>query len=405
MIKELNVDWASEHLALAEASFFEQPQTKRGWMEVVFYDLDGMYEFPSYLVLATPYSKLAEEEGIPTIQTVVDRKRSVDGLIAHSLFLEPGYEYGVEVYALSKGQGVRLSAPTDVEYQTTLLGPLYFGAYQVNVLFGCNQPAVVTEECTITPETKNFEIQTELPLEGGWQNSHVLAMAGEPNSSPDTRIVYFLDPTTFGPGEYVRSDKAGQATHVELTVRPVKEVNPNSNAIAYRHRIRLEDEDNWVVSEHYYCRALIEDSNGAQDNLAGRCLGPLTPGTGGVEVQSNPERFRTSYAISMGVPDGIYILELVAQAAKKDENTGKLTYEAVSAPANLRAEIGRPNIFSFSAQEYIRLLSDIEAEFKSDDEDLDLTYWTELLFPNFDKGESINFALEDLGIKLNLQVK
>lgn len=90
---------------------------------------------------------------------------------------------------------------------------------------------------------------------------------------------------------------------------------------------------------------------------------------------------------------------------KKDQDTGVVSYEAVSAPSILRVEIGKPNILSFTAEEYVRLLEEIEAEYRSEAEDLELNYWTKLLYPDFDQREALLFALEDLGVKLNSQLE
>ena len=403
-IKELIVDWSPEPLTLAEATLFELPKTETGRMSVIFHDLDPRYEFPYYLVIATPYSQLAQDETIPTVQVVADRKSDGSGLVTQHLNLEPGYEYGVEVYALSWGKGVRLSAPPDVEYATTLLSPLFFGAYQVNILFGCDQPGPILQECEITTKTSHREIQTELALEGTSFNSHVLAMTSEPRGSSNARTVYFLDPVTFGPGDYVRSDRSKQVTHVELTIGTVAGVNQAAGKIAYRDRISLDTEGNWLVSEQYYCRALAP-RNGANVDPSSRCLGPLAPVRGQTDVQFNPERFRTSYRISVGLPDGTYDFQLVAQKRMKDQDTGEVSYEAVSAPSILRVEIGRPNIFSYTPEEYVRLLEDIEAELRSEDDELELNYWNKLLFPDFEQREALLFALEDLGIKLNSQLE
>ncbi len=404
-IKELIVDWSPAPLALGDAALFELPQTETGRMTVVFQDLDARYEFPYYLIIATPDSELAQDENIPAVQSVLDRTPSADGLLTHHLNLEPGYEYGVEVYALAWGKGVRLSAPPEVKYATTLLSPLFFGAYQVNILLGCDQPGDPAEECEITPQTPHRAVLTDLPLQGEWQNNHVVAMASEPNGSPDARTIYFLDPATFGPGDYVRSDRAGQETHVELTVRTVSDSSQAAGEIAYRQRIRLEAEAHWIVSEHYYCRGILTGPDADQQSLAARCLGPLIPDRDTIGVRFNPERFRTAYAIPVGVPDGTYDFELVVQMAEQDEETGDITYKAVSAPAILRADLGRPNIFSYTVEEYTGLLDDIEAEFSPDDDDLELNYWTRLLFPDFEQGESLRQAIEDLGIKLNSRLE
>ena len=405
VIEELIVDWSPGPLALEDASLFDLPKTETGRMTVVFHDLDARYEFPYYLVIATPYSELARKEDIPAVQSVLDRKPGANGLIAHDLNLEPGYEYGVEVYALSWGQGVRLSAPPEVEYATTLLSPLFFGVYQANVVFGCDQPGSPDQECEITPHTPNLAVLTDLPLQGNLPNSHVLAMASEPTGSPDARTIYFLDPSTFGPGDYVRSDRSEQETHVELTVRTVPGADQGAGRIVYRHRIQLAAETNWIVSEHYYCRGVLPGLGGDSPSPADLCFGPLVPESVEGEVQSNPERFRTAYAISVGVPDGTYDFELVTQMMEKDEDTGDVTYKAVSAPAILRAQMGRPNIFSYTPEEYIGLLNDIEAEFRSDDDDLKLNYWTKVLFPDFEQREALLHALDDLSVKLNSQLE
>lgn len=403
-IEELIVDWSPKPLTLVEASLFERPKTETGRMTVVFHDLDPRYAFPYYLVIATPYSQLAQNEAIPTVQAVADREPDGASLVTQYLNLEPGYEYGVEVYALSWGRGVRLSAPPDVKYATTLLSPLHFGAYQLNILYGCDSPVPVTEECEISVDTPYIQIQTALALDGTLPNSHVLAMASEPRGSSNTRTVYFLDPATFGPGDYVRSDRSEQVTHVELTVGTVASANQPTGKIAYRDQINIETEGNWLITEQYYCRTLMPRS-AANENPNDRCLESLTPVSGETDVQSNPERFRTSYQISVGLPDGSYDFQLEAQMRKKDQDTGVVSYEAVSAPSILRVEIGKPNILSFTAEEYVRLLEEIEAEYRSEAEDLELNYWTKLLYPDFDQREALLFALEDLGVKLNSQLE
>ncbi len=406
-IKELIVDWSPAPLTLGDASLFDLPKTETGRMTVVFHDLDARYEFPYYLVIATPYSELAEAEEIPAVQSVLDRKSGANGLVAHDLNLEPGYEYGVEVYALAWGQGVRLSAPPEVKYATTLLSPVFFGAYQANVVFGCDQPGDPAQACEITPRTPNLAVLTDLPLQGVLPNNHVLVTVSEPDDSPNTRRIYFLDPSVFGPGDYVRSDRASQDTHVELTVRTVPDGDQETGRIAYRQRIGLETEANGVISAQYYCRGVLTGQGEGPQRPEDICFGPLMPDSGRSDtlVQHNPERFRTSYAIEMGLPEGLYDFELVVQMKEEDEDTGDVTYKDVSAPAILRAHLGRPYIFSYTAEEYLQLLSDIEEEFRSDDEELELNYWTKLLFPNFEREEALRHALEDLSIKLNSQLE
>ncbi len=155
-------------------------------------------------------------------------------------------------------------------------------------------------------------------------------MAGEPAGSPHIRIVYFSDPSTFGPGDYVRSDRAAQDTHVELTVRTVPDAEPDqeSDRIAYRQRIPLEAEAHRVVSVHYYCRGVLPGPGGDRPSPAELCLGPLAPESDGTGIQFNSERFRTAHAISAEVPDGgAYDFALVTQTAEKNEDTGDVTIQ------------------------------------------------------------------------------
>ena len=56
-------------------------------MSVVFHDLDPRYEFPFYLVIATPFSQLAQDEAIPPIQAVADRGPDGTSLITQHLNL------------------------------------------------------------------------------------------------------------------------------------------------------------------------------------------------------------------------------------------------------------------------------------------------------------------------------
>ena len=147
-----------------------------------------------------------------------------------------------------------------MKYATTLLSPLHFGAYQLNILYGCDSPVRVTEECEISADTPYIQIQTVLALDGTLPNSHVLAMASEPRGSSNTRTVYFLDPATFGPGDYVRSDRSEQLTHGELTVGTVAGANQPTGKTAYRDRISIDSEGNWLITEQYYCRALMPRS-------------------------------------------------------------------------------------------------------------------------------------------------
>jgi len=64
-IKELIVAWSPAPLTLGDASWFTLPQTETGRMTVVFRDLDARFEFPYYLIIATPDSVLPRMQKFP----------------------------------------------------------------------------------------------------------------------------------------------------------------------------------------------------------------------------------------------------------------------------------------------------------------------------------------------------
>lgn len=398
-IESLIVDWTPPPLEIGDAAAFELPLTRTGRMRVVFHDLDSRLVFPHYLIVATPVSKLAKDEGIAEVKSVVLRRPGPDGLIAHDMDLEPGYEYGVEVYALSPYQDLRLSQKPDTEYATTLLSPLFFGAYQVTILFGCDVPTPVAQGCVITPKTENIEVETELPLRGRGANNAILVLDEEVNGDSGDRGLYFLDPQAFGPADFLKSDRSGQATHVELVIRRRTDSGGTGAVTAYRQRMSLEDRENWVNSSHYFCRAVVPGFG----NPASRCFGPADASY--ADLQSNPEVFRTGYRFSFLLADGPYAFELVALQKKKDADTGEISYPAVSAPAILWADVRGSSTFAASPGEYLRLLQRIDEQYTPGDEDFEPSYWVNVLRPGFKDGEPLLHALDDLGVKLNSQLE
>lgn len=152
-IEELIVAWSPAPLTLGNASWFTLPPTETGRMTGVFRDLDARSEFLYYLIIATPDSALAENEEIPTVQAAADRPPDAAGFVAYYLDLGPGYEYGVEVYARA-GPGIRRGAPPEVAYATTLLSPVFCGAYQANVVFGRDQPGEIRPRSMQSPRRR-----------------------------------------------------------------------------------------------------------------------------------------------------------------------------------------------------------------------------------------------------------
>ena len=394
-IKALEVDWAGRSASLQDALFFEMDALETGQMRVLFWDLDPRYAFDRYLVMATPDSELARDEELAVAYSSAARTPDGEGVITHYLNLEPGYEYGVKVYAVSRDFVTLLSAEPDTEYATTLLSPLYFGGYQLHVDYACTGELAVLqrEGCYIDPETALVATHTSLAFDPARRNSHVLELHSD---SETTRTVRFLDPLAFGPGDYKTSDLASRITHYQLRVWAAD----GDQALAYRRRMALDDASFWVVSSNTYRLwhpDLARDPNPPQ---------PRDPqGQGFI---ANPERFRTAWQASFTLRDGAYVFEIAALEKRKDDDTDEITYKVLSAPSRLTADIGSArtrHLNQFSDGQYRKIWDDFETGLSPDSEDLHWNYWAEVMFPDWDEREPLLYGMDDLALRLNATLK
>ena len=394
-IKALAVDWAGRSASLEDVLLFELDELETGQMRVLFWDLDPRYAFDRYLVIATPDSELARDEDIAVVHSAVARAPDSEGVITHYLNLEPGYEYGVKVYAVSRDFATRLSAEPDAEYATTLLSPLYFGGYQLHVDYACTGDLAVLrrEGCYIDPETALIATRTAFAFDVERRNSHVLELY---SGSDTTRTLRFLDPLAFGPGDHKTSDLASKVTHYQLRIWPADD----EQALAYRRRMALDDASFWVISSNTYRLwhpDLVRDPNPPSPrNLQGQGF------------IANPERFRTAWQETFTLQDGAYVFELLALERNEDEDTGEITYAVLSAPSRLTADIGAAGTIrlnQFSDRQYRRIWDDFETDLSPDSEDLHWNYWAEVMFPDWDEREPLLYGMDDLALRLNATLK
>ena len=215
-IVDLIVEWDGRTETLRDVMMFEQSAVQTGQMTVVFKDLDPALPFDHYLVIATPVSKLSEDLKIPEVREGLRRTRDPDGLIRHHLNLEPGTEYAVEVYATAPGYVTLLSGKPDYKAATTLLSPLYFGGYQLDMTWGCRE-ASAGAGCVVTAETTYVVVETDLTLDAEHYNTGTLDLGPRDNPNQE-RTVRMLKPFYFGPGDHLSSDRANKVTHYQLRV-------------------------------------------------------------------------------------------------------------------------------------------------------------------------------------------
>lgn len=390
IIKELRVDWEGRSQSLRDVLTYAYDTVETGQMDVVFWDLDARYPFRHYLVIATPDSELAGDEEIAEVQSVTARTPDAEGLITHHLDLEPGYEYGVEVYAVSIDHVTRLSAKPDTRYATTLLSPLYFGGYQLDVTYACTADDVNvlrTEGCRIEPHTALITTSSGLPFATGSHNSHVLAMTAEPDTAATpARTIRFLDPASFGPADHVRSDRAGKATHYQLKVY-------DGDDPVYARRMALDDETFWVTSSNTYTLWHPQwPANTPVPQPMDRAGNPL----------ASPEYFKTAWEDTMQLADGTYTFELLVLSARKDDDADKVTYEVISAPSRMVAEVGGNPLNQYAEDQYRNLLQGFEEQLAPDSEELHFDYWAGVLYPRWkEENEYLLYAIDDLALILN----
>ena len=377
-ITELIVDWDGRTETLRDVMMFEQGRVQTGQMTVVFKDLDPALPFEHYLVIAAPVSQLSEDLKIPEVREGLRRSRGPDGLVRHHLNLEPGTEYAVEVYATAPGYVTLLSGKPDYRAATTLLSPLYFGGYQLDTTWGC-QEASAGAGCVVTAETEYVTVATDLVLDAEHHNTGTLDLG--PRGSPNReRAVRMLKPFYFGPGDHLESDRANLVTHYQLRVKE----HDGGDKPAFFQRIDKDDENYWVVSSNRY--AIVFGGTGQARDAEGNPL------------PNNTRPYVSGHRFVMQLEDGEYVFELHAVERKVDDDTQAVTWVAHTAPSRLQATIGPSTVNRFTADEYRIILEDIERAVDPEDEDLKYSLWFNALYPDWKNGEYLYWAADDLAL-------
>ncbi len=380
-ITDLIVEWDGRTEALRNVMMFEQSAVETGQMIVVFRDLDPALPFDHYLVIATPVSKLSEDLKIPEVKEGLRRTRDPDGLVRHHLNLEPGTEYAVEVYATAPGYVTLLSGKPDYESATTLLSPLYFGGYKLDITWGCPEPNPGAG-CVITAATEYVTVVTDLTLDAGHHNTGTLDL-GPRGSSHRERTVRMLKPFYFGPGDHLSSDRANKVTHYQLRVVE----RDGRDKPAFFQRIDKDDEGYWVVSSNSYAVAL--GGSGQARDVEGN---PLS---------NNTRSYVSGHRFVMQLEDGEYVFELHAVERKVDDETEEVGWITHTAPSRLEATIGPSTVGQFTQDEYKIILEDIERDIDPKDDDLTYSLWFDVLYPDWKRGEYLFWAADDLALRFD----
>ena len=379
-ITDLIVEWDGRTETLRNAMMFEQSAVETGQMTVVFRDLDPALPFEHYLVIATPVSKLSEDLKIPEVKEGLRRTRDPDGQVRHHLNLEPGTEYAVEVYATAPGYVTLLSGKPDYKAATTLLSPLYFGGYQLDTTWGC-QESSTGAGCVITAATEDITVTTDLTLDAEHHNTGTLDLGARDNPN-QARTVRMLKPFYFGPGDHLSSDRASKVTHYQLRVME----RDGGDKPAFFQRIDKDDEGYWVVSSNRY--AVFGGSGQARD-------------AEGNPLPNNTRPYVSGHRFVLQLEDGEYVFELDAVERKVDDETEEVSWITHTAPSRLEAIVGPSTVYRFTAEEYKFILEDIERDIDPEDDDLKYSLWFDVLYPDWKRGEYLFFAADDLALRFD----
>ena len=374
-ITDLIVEWGGRTETLRNVMMFEQGRVQTGQMTVVFKDLDPALPFDYYLVIATPVSKLSENLKIPEVKEGLRRTRDPDGLVRHHLNLEPGTEYAVEVYATAPGYVTLLSGKPDYKAATTLLSPLYFGGYQLDTTWGCQ------ETDPGAAETEDFTVTTDLTLDAEHHNTGTLDLGSRDNPNQE-RTVRILKPFYFGPGDHLSSDRANKVTHYQLRVME----RDGGDKPVFFQRIDKDDKGYWVVSSNRY--AVFGGSGQARD-------------AEGNPLPDNTRPYVSGHRFVMQLEDGEYVFELHAVERKVDDDTEDVDWITHTAPSRLEATIGPSTVGQFTQDEYKTILDDIEHSIDPKDDDLEYSLWFDVLYPDWENGEYLYWAADDLALKFD----
>ena len=380
-ITDLIVEWDGRTETLRDVMVFEQGPVQTGQMTVVFKDLDPALPFEHYLVIATPVSELSAELAIPEVKEGLRRTRDPDGLVRHHLNLEPGTEYAVEVYATAPGYVTKLTGKPDYKAATTLLSPLYFGGYQLDTTWGC-QEASPGAGCVVTAETEHVTVETDLTLDAEHHNTGTLDLG--PRGSPHReRTVRMLKPFYFGPGDHLSSDRADKITHYQLRVME----RDGGDKPAFFQRIDKDDEGYWVVSSNRY--AVVFGGSGQARDMEGNPL------------PNNTRPYVSGHRFVMQLEDGEYVFELHAVERKVDDETEEVGWIAHTAPSRLEATVGPSTVNRFTVEEYTIILEDIERDIAPKVDDLKYSLWFDVLYPDWKRGEYLFWAADDLALRFD----
>ena len=379
-ITDLIVEWDGRTETLRDVMMFEQSAVQTGQMIVVFKDLDPALPFEHYLVIATPVSKLSEDLKIPEVKEGLRRTRDPDGLVRHHLNLEPGTEYAVEVFATAPGYVTLLSGKPDYKAATTLLSPLYFGGYQLDMTWGCSE-ASIGAGCVITATTEDFVVETDLTLDAEHHNTGTLDLGPRDNPNQE-RTVRMLKPFYFGPGDHEKSDRANKVTHYQLRVME----RDGSDKPTFFQRIDKDDKGYQVISKNKY--SVFGGSGQARD-------------AEGNPLPNNTRPYVSGHRFVMQLEDGEYVFELHAVERKIDDDTEEVSWITHTAPSRLEATIGPSTVGQFTRAEYRTILEDIERDIDPKDDDLEYSLWFDILYPDWKRGEYLFFAADDLALRFD----
>ena len=380
-ITDLIVEWDGRTETLRDVMMFEQGRVQTGQMTVVFKDLDSALPFEHYLVIAMPVSKLSEDLKIPEVKEGLRRTPDSDGLVRHHLNLEPGTQYAVEVYATAPGYVTKLSGKPDYKAATTLLSPLYFGGYQLDMTWGCEE-ASAGAGCVVTAETEHVTVETDLTLNAEHDNTGTLDLG--PRGSPHReRTVRMLKPFYFGPGDHLSSDRANKVTHYQLRVME----RDGGDKPAFFQRIDKDDEGYWVVSSNRY--AVVLGGSGQARDVEGNPL------------PNNTRPYVSGHRFVMQLEDGEYVFELHAVERKADDETEEVGWLTHTVPSRLKATVGPSTVNRFTVEEYKIILEDIERDIDPKDDDLKYSLWFNALYPDWKRGEYLFWAADDLALRFD----
>ena len=87
---------------------------------------------------------------------------------------------------------------------------------------------------------------------------------------------------------------------------------------------------------------------------------------------------------------------------KVDDDTEEITWVTHTAPSRLEATVGPSTVNRFTVEEYKIILEDIERDIDPKDEDLAAySLWFDVLYPDWEDGEYLFWAVDDLALRFD----